>query len=75
LKIFMCWLLDDSVFESANDSTSVPIGKLRKCLSLAECLKPCSQQIQPRLHTDLPLQLHIRSCKKSGDIIPVKRTG
>jgi hypothetical protein len=34
----MCWLLDDSAFESANDSTSVPIGKLRKCLSLAECI-------------------------------------
>ena len=34
----MCWLLDDSKFESANDSTSVPIGKLRKCLSLAEDL-------------------------------------
>jgi hypothetical protein len=33
LKIFTCWLLDDSAFESANDSTSVPIGKLRKCLS------------------------------------------
>jgi hypothetical protein len=26
-------------------------------------------------HADLPLQLHIRSCKKSDDIIPVKRTG
>ena len=25
LKMFMCWLLDDSAFESANDSTSVPI--------------------------------------------------
>jgi hypothetical protein len=36
LKIFMCWLLDDSAFESASDSTSVTIGKLRKCLSLAE---------------------------------------
>ena len=27
------------------------------------------------LPTDLPLQLHIRSGKKSDDIIPVKRTG
>jgi hypothetical protein len=27
------------------------------------------------LDADLPLQLHIRSCKKSDDIIPVKRTG
>ena len=24
LKIFTCWQLDDSAFESANDSTSVP---------------------------------------------------
>ncbi len=31
LKIFMCWLLNDFAFGSANDSTSVPIGKLRKC--------------------------------------------
>ena len=30
LKTCMCWLLDDSAFESANDSTSLPIGKLRK---------------------------------------------
>ena len=38
LKICMCWLLDDYAFESANDSTSVPTGKRRKCLSLiAEC--------------------------------------
>ena len=37
LEICMCWLLDDSALESANDSTSVPIGKLRKYLSLAEC--------------------------------------
>ena len=29
-KIFMCWLLDDSAFKSANDSTSVPTGKRRK---------------------------------------------
>ena len=26
----MCWLLDDSAFDSANDSTSLPIGKFRK---------------------------------------------
>ena len=38
-------------------------------------LKPCSWQIQPRLHTDLPLQLCIRSSKKSDNIIRVKRTG
>ena len=44
LKIFMCWLLDDSAFESANDSTSVPIGKLRKCLSLAECIVSVSKK-------------------------------
>ena len=43
LKIFMCWLLDDSAFKSANDSTSVPIGKLRKCLSLAECIVSVSK--------------------------------
>ena len=34
-----------------------------------------NEQIQSRLHTDLPLQLHIISCKKSDGIIPVKRTG
>ena len=38
LKTFMCWLLDDSTSESANDGTPVLIGKLRKCLSLAECI-------------------------------------
>ena len=43
LKTFMCWLLDDSAFESANDSTSVPIGKLRKCLSLEECIVSVSK--------------------------------
>jgi len=32
LKTFMCWLLDDSAFESANDSTSVQIEQLRKRL-------------------------------------------
>jgi hypothetical protein len=30
-------------FESANDSTSVPIGKLRKYLSLAECIVSVSK--------------------------------
>ena len=34
----MCWLLDDSTSESANDGIPVLIGKLRKCLSLAECI-------------------------------------
>jgi hypothetical protein len=43
LKMFMCWLLDDLAFESANDNTSVPMGKLRKCLSLAECIVSVSK--------------------------------
>ena len=38
-------------------------------------IKLCSKQTQPRLQAYLHLQLHIRSCKKSDDIIPVKRTG
>ena len=35
----------------------------------------CSKQIQPLLQTDFPLQVQIRSCKKSEDIMPKKRTG
>lgn len=38
LNIFMRLPLEDSAFESANYDTSVPIGKLRKCLSVAECI-------------------------------------
>ena len=58
LKIFMCWLLDDSVIESANDSTSVPIGKLRKCLSLAECIVSVSKNKFTSFHLGLALQVH-----------------
>jgi hypothetical protein len=57
LKIFMCWLLDDSAFESANDSTSVPIGKLRKCLSLAECIVSVSKKKNTSFHLGLALQM------------------
>ena len=57
LKIFMCWLLDDSAFESANDSTSVPIGKLRKCLSLAECIVSVSKNKFTSFHLGLALQM------------------
>ena len=56
LKIFMCWLLDDSVF----DSTSVPIGKLRKCLSLAECTVSVSKNKLTSSH--LGLALHMVFC-------------
>ena len=57
LKIFMCWLLDDSAFKLANDSTSVPIGKLRKCLSLAECIVPVSKNKFTSFHLGLVLQM------------------
>ena len=57
LKICMCWLLDDCAFESANDSTSVPIGKLRKCLSLAECIVSVSKNKFTSFHLGLALQM------------------
>jgi hypothetical protein len=57
LKICMCWLLDDCAFESANDSTSVPIGKLRKCLSLAECIVSVSKNKLTVFHLGLALQM------------------
>ena len=57
LKIFMRWLLDDSAFESANDNTSVPIGKLRKCLSLAECIVSVSKNKFTSFHLGLALQM------------------
>ena len=52
----MCWLLDDSAFESANDSTSVLIRKLRKCLSLAECIVYVSKNKFTSFHLGLALQ-------------------
>jgi len=55
LKTFM---LDDSAFESANDSTSVPIGKLRKCLSLAECSVSVSKNKFTSFLLGLALQVH-----------------
>ena len=55
LKIVMCWLLDDSTFESSNESTSVPIGKLRKCLSLAECIMSESKNKFTSFHLGLAL--------------------
>ena len=57
LNIFMCWLLDDSAFDSANDSTSVPIGKLRKCLSLAECIVSVNKNKFTSFHLGLALQM------------------
>ena len=54
----MCWLLDDSAFESANDSTSVPIGKLRKCLSLAECIVSVSKNKFTSFHLGFALQIN-----------------
>ena len=57
LKIFMCWLLDDCAFASANDSTSVPIGKLRKCLSLAECIVSVRKNKFIYFHLGLALQI------------------
>jgi hypothetical protein len=53
----MCWLLDDSAFESANDSTAVPIGKLRKCLSLAECIVSVNKKNFTSFHLGLALQM------------------
>ena len=35
----------------------------------------CSKQMHPFMHTDLPLQVQTRSCKKSEDIWPLKLTG
>jgi hypothetical protein len=55
LKTFM---LDDSAFESANDNTSVPMGKLRKCLSLAECIVSVSKYKFTAFHLGLALQVH-----------------
>ena len=57
LKLFMCWKLDDSAFESASDSTSVTIGKLRKCLSLAECIVSVSKNKFTSFHLGLVLQM------------------
>ena len=33
----------------------------------------CSKQMHPFMHTDFPLQVQTRSCKKSEDIWPLKR--
>jgi hypothetical protein len=57
LNIFICWLRDDSAFESANDSTSVPIRKLRKCLSLAECIVSVSKNKFTSFNLGLALQM------------------
>jgi hypothetical protein len=35
----------------------------------------CSKHMHPFKQTDLPLQVHTRSCKKSDDIWPLKNTG
>ena len=57
-KYSCVWLLDDSAFESTNDSTSVPIGKFRKCLSLAECIvSHCKQKKIYFFPFGAPLQL------------------
>ena len=53
----MCWLLEDSAFESANDITSVPIGKLRKCVSLAECIVSVSKSKFTSFHLGIALQM------------------
>jgi hypothetical protein len=53
----MCWMLDDSAFESTNDSTSVPIGKLRKCLSLAKCIVSVSKNKFTSFHLGFALQI------------------
>ena len=55
LKTFM---LDDSAFESANDNTSVPMVKLRKCLSLAECIVSVSKYKFTAFHLGHALQVH-----------------
>ena len=52
------FMLDDSAFESANDNTPVPIGKLRKCLSLAKCIVSVSKNIFTSFHLVVALQVH-----------------
>ena len=51
-------MLDVSAFESANDNASVPIGKLRKCLSLVECIVPVMKNTFTSFHLGLALQVH-----------------
>ena len=58
LKNFLCWLFDDSAFTSANESASVSVGKLRKCLSLAECIVALSKNRFTPFHLGLALQIH-----------------
>jgi hypothetical protein len=52
------FMLDDSAFESANDNTPVPIGKLRKCLSLAKCILSVSKNIFTSFNLVVVLQVH-----------------
>ena len=51
-------MLDDSAFGSANDNIPVPIGKLRKCLSLAKCIVSVSKNIFTSFHLGVALQVH-----------------
>ena len=52
-------MLDDSAFESTNDSTFVPIGKLRKSLSLAECIVSVSKNKFTSFHLGLVLHMFL----------------
>ena len=46
------------ILPSANDITSVPIGKLQKCLSLAKCIVSVSKNKFTSFHLGLALQVH-----------------